>query len=391
MRFALVGPAHPYRGGISHYNTVLAERLMDAQHDVRAISFLRQYPRLLFPGKRQEDESGEPIRVDNERILDPLRPSTWRRAAERAAEFRPDLAVFQWWHPFFGPAFGSVARRLAKRGVPSAFVCHNVLPHEKTPVDRFLARRALREAASFLLHSETDRGVLASIRPGAKTIVSPHPTYDVFLRGGPVDRPVAREKLGLGPEKTILFFGNVRPYKGVEHLVEAMALVRARLDCRLLVVGEFYFDKSSIARRIEALGLSEAITIVDRYVPNEEVKLWFSACDVVVLPYVAATQSGIAQIAFAFERPIVATDAGGLPEVVEHEWTGLVCRAGDSPSLAGALVRYFEEGLEAPFSLHIREDAGRFSWDRLVAAIERLALAARSGADGAGAPGAPVG
>lgn len=375
MRFALVGPAHPYRGGISHYNSLLAERLALASHEVLLVNFARQYPRFLFPGRTQEDESEDAIRAESERLLDPLSPASWRRAADRIASFEPGLALFQWWHPFFGPAYASVANRLLKRsGVRSAFICHNVRPHERSLVDRFVTRRAFRSSSGFLIHAESDRAALEALRPGAPVAVNPHPTYDVFRRGEAVDRATARARLGLGPEKTVLFFGNVRPYKGVPHLVDAMALVRRRIDCRLLLVGEFYFDKAAILRRIEEKGLSPHVTVVDRYVPNEDVKLWFGACDAVCLPYVSATQSGIAQIAFAFERPVIATDAGGLPEAVAHERTGLVCRAGDPRSLAAAIVRYFEERLEAPFVRSIRRESARFSWERLVAAVEGLSL-----------------
>lgn len=379
MRFVLLGPTYPFRGGISHYNTILYQELAKT-HEVTLLSLTKQYPSLLFPGKTQVDESGEAFDVQNERILAPLSPRSWRRTIRRVREINPDLAVFQWWHPFFGPAFGSVARGLAKGSspIPTCFVCHNVQPHESSFVDTKLSRYAFSPISTFLVHSQLDRENLESICPGRPTRVTPHPTYSAFKDGEALERGEARKSLGLNGKPTLLYFGNIRKYKGLPYLVEAMPSILERIDCNLLIVGEFYYDGEPLKTRIRELGLERRVRLVSRYVPNEEVKTYFSASDLVVLPYISATQSGIAQIAFAFERPVVGTDVGGIPEAVLHDKTGLIVPPKDSEALSRAVLRFFEENLSEAFVRNIREDAARFSWSCLVEKLEQLASEAQT-------------
>jgi glycosyltransferase involved in cell wall biosynthesis len=373
VRWALVGPLHPFRGGIAHYGALLAAEL--ARDDaVLALNFTRLYPRLLFPGRSQFDDSEQPIRFEASRLLGSLDPLSWRRAARRLAAFAPDALLMHWWHPFFAPAYGSLARLLRRRRPETRvlFLCHNVLSHEGNRLDRLLARYALGAADACLLHSESDAAFLAELRPGLRRAVHPHPRYEVFRRDLP-SRAEARDRLGVGEgERMALFFGYVRAYKGLDLALEALARVDDP-SLRLWVVGEFYEERAPYEARIRELGIAERVTLVDRYVANEEVPVFFQAADLVVQPYRSATQSGIAQIAAAFARPVLATRVGGLPEQIEDGRTGLLVPPADPAALAAALARFFAEELGPGMETAILAAAERFSWASLAGALRALA------------------
>jgi len=361
----LVGPAYPYRGGIAHSTGLLA-REFAKDHKVLVVNFKRLYPSILFPGKTQFDESDSPFPVDSERVIDTLDPLSFRRAAQTISKFGPDIVVFQWWHPFFAPAYVAIVFWLQRmtRGIGerTVFVCHNVLPHESSPLDRLLIRTAFRSQRSFVVHSLEDRDNLLAIRSDALVEVNPLPTFDMFKRGG-YTRSSARESLGVGGA-VVLFFGLVRSYKGLDVLLEAFARSIRRIPATLLVVGEFYERKERYAARIEELGIGKSVIIIDRYVPDEEVEKYFMACDVVALPYLSATQSAIVQVAYSFDLPVIVTSVGGLPEVVENGSTGYVVPPNDAEALAGAIVEFFERGSPEGMARNIAAARDRFSWDK---------------------------
>lgn len=371
-RYCLVGPAYPYRGGISHYNTRLAGELA-RRAETLAINYSRLYPGFLFPGTTQLDESGRPLAVESRRLVDSINLLTWIRAGAAIVRWRPDAVIVQWWHPFFAPAlFAICATARLRRGTRIVFVCHNVLPHERSGVDVLLARIAFSTAHAFVVQSEEDRRALARVRPGARVALRPMPLFD-FFGTGTLSREAARAAVGEGDGPLLLFFGLVRSYKGVRHLIEAMPLVRERVPARLLVVGEFYEDDRPYRALVERLGLGGCVRFVDRYVPNEEVERYFAAADLVVLPYLSATQSAVAPIAIALDRPVVVTSVGGLPEAVAEGRTGFVVPPGDARAIARAVVSFFEEGWAARMAPHFAEEKRRFSWEALVGAIEELA------------------
>jgi glycosyltransferase involved in cell wall biosynthesis len=383
----LVGPAYPYRGGIAHSTGLLA-REFAKDHEVLVVNFRRLYPSFLFPGKTQFDESGSPFPVKSERLIDTLDPLSFWRAAGRIAKFAPDVVVFQWWHPFFAPAYASIVARLAliARGVRSriVFVCHNVLPHESSPLDRVLIRAAFACPGAFVAHSGEDRDNLLSMRKDARVAVNPLPTFDMFRRGA-WTRESARAALGVDGA-VALFFGLVRPYKGLGVLLEALSKTARSAPATLLVVGEFYEPRQRYTARIEELGIGDRVVIVDRYVPDEEVEKYFMACDVVVLPYLSATQSAIVQVAYAFGVPVIVSAVGGLPEVVDDAQTGLVVPPGDAEALAGAINRFFESGAREEMARNIEAASSRFSWGRCKGAILDLVGGSR-GPDGRAAVG----
>jgi len=376
-KLAVVGLSYPYRGGISHYSTLQVRELRRA-YDVTFLTFSRQYPGFLFPGQTQFDYSARTLVEPNEQIIDTLNPLTWAAAARRLNREEPELIVFQWWHPFFAPPFGSIVRLLQAplRG-RVCFLCHNVMPHEGSRLQTLLTRYAFPARGFYIVHSEQDRQQLLDLRPHATVRKGCHPTYSEFAEGHVSDKRAARRALGLAEDrKTLLFFGLVRAYKGLRYLIEAMVRVRETLDCHLLVVGEFYDDKTQYLELISRLGLSDVITVVDRYVPNEEVGRYFSAADVAVLPYTSATQSGIVQVAFGLNTPVIVTRVGGLPEVVDDGRTGFVVEPESSGALADAITRYYEGDFETGFRAEIARQTDRFGWKEEIAQLEEfLALA----------------
>jgi glycosyltransferase involved in cell wall biosynthesis len=382
MKVAVLGPTYPHRGGIAHYTTLLA-RALAARSDVaslRLVSFRRLYPGFLFPGTTQFDASGEALRppVEPDAMIDSMNPFSWRAAGKRAASGAPYVLIVPWWHPVFGPSLGAAARAARPAGAAGPkrlFLCHNVEPHEATPIDRALSGYGLGAADGFLVHARAEEERLRS-RAGARPIrVHPHPTYDVFSRTPP-DREAARAAVG-ARGRTILFFGYVRPYKGLADLLEALRLARPDAWDTLLVVGEFYEPRDRYAAALADPALRGKVVLVDRYVANEEVASYFAAADVVALPYRSATGSGIAQIAYGAGVPVIATRAGGLEEVVEEGRTGLLVPTQDPPALARAVERFFDQALSAPLRGGVARARARFGWDALVDALFELARACR--------------
>ncbi|PDW03896.1 glycosyltransferase [Candidatus Viridilinea mediisalina] len=378
MRIAVVGPTYPYRGGIAHYTTLLVRHLRAAGHTVPLYSFTRQYPRWLFPGKTDRDPSSTPLKVDCEYILDPMNPLTWWRLYRRIRTDQPDLLVLQWWVPYWTPTLTMLTRWIKNNtSVKIVFICHNVVPHEGGGViDRRLALTALCRGDALIVHSEQDRYRLHALLPYARVIKANLPTY-ADLAGSMV-QPASdlRQGLGLPPgRQIILFFGFVRPYKGLEYLVQAMRAVREHVDAHLLVVGEFWTHPNFYQTYAEEFGVSDAMTIVNRYVANEELQPYFDLADVVVLPYVSATQSAVVQLAFGFGKPVITTRVGGLHEVVQDGVNGLIVPPQDEQALAEAIVRYFNEELAPELTANVRQTAvaQSYSWQQLVSTIEQTA------------------
>jgi glycosyltransferase involved in cell wall biosynthesis len=371
MKIVLIGLTYPFRGGISHYTTLLFRELQRG-HSVNLIALRKQFPDLLFPGKTQHDESDERIEVENEPVLHPLHPWTWYSALLKIREISPELTLFQWWHPYFAPCFGTLALLLKRwTGGRICFLCHNVRPHEATLLDTLLLKYAFIAPDRFIVHSEEDRRNLLSLKPGATVMKTPHPVYDVFKSKTTGGQSEAKRKLGIDGDM-LLFFGYVRRYKGLDYLIEAFPKVVREAPCTLLIAGEIYQDREKVLRMIEESPAKDHIRLMDEYVPNERVGLYFEAADLVVLPYVSATQSGIIQIAYGFNRPVVSTKVGGLPEVVDEGRTGFLAEPKDADDLARCILRFFSERERIDFSGNIEKARERFSWKRLVEVVERI-------------------
>ncbi len=373
MRLGLVTPAPPLRGGPVQYAAQLYAELVRRGHAVWVLGYRRQYPACLFPGRSQREPSAQPLDLPNEPLFDPLRPLSWRRVAQRAQTLALDGLLFQYWMPFFAPGYG-VTAGLVRRWTRARTIllAHNLMPHEHQPGERFLTRWLLQCFDTFIVQSSSVRDDLLALKPQARYAQVPHPTHHLFECS--LAQAEARARLDLPADAPVLLhFGHVRAYKGLRVLLDALPRVRAALPhARLVVAGEFYVDRLPYERQIAALGLTDVVTVVDRFIPHEQVGMYFVAADLVVLPYLRATQSGIAPIAAYHARPVIVTAVGGLPEQVIDGATGYVVPPNDAAALAQAIVRFFAQGDRAAMVERICAERQRATWARLAEAVETL-------------------
>jgi len=379
MKIVIVGTAYPLRGGIAHYVSLLYRTLARRGHDVKVITFKRQYPKILFPGKSQEETRDAGMPLSSETIIDSINPITWMKAGAVAAKFKPDLILFKYWLPFFAPAYGVIARtakRLTrKRGKECtiAFIADNILPHEKRPGDMLFTKFAFRAVDYFIVQSQSVERDLKAVDPKATFVRLEHPIYVIF--GSREDRNQARQKIGIPSDApAILFFGYIRKYKGLDILLRAMPTVLQQLpELRLIVSGEFYDDEQEYRALITELEIpARNLVLATDYIPNAEVSKYFSAANVAVLPYRSATQSGIVQIAYNFDTPVIATDVGGLAEVVINGKSGLIAREATAEAVAEKVIDFFANNLEYKLTRGVIEEKHKYSWDAFAAGIEKF-------------------
>lgn len=389
MKVALIGPTHPFRGGISHYTTLLY-RAMKARHDTAFYAFERQYPDWLFPGKTDKDPSEDGLSEPGARkVLDGYNPLSFARLGLTLRKDPPDLLIIPWWVVFWAPHL--MALYSTFRAKQTFFLVHNVHEHEDHVLKQIITRLVLRRGDRFLVHSRVDEERLLNLLPASSVVRVFHPTYEALgaegrdLDGDETRRSEARRAIASaqGVEldddtPLVLFFGFVRPYKGLPDLVEAIPHIRP--DARIMVVGEFWKDtRAEFDAQVAALGVADRIICVDGYIPNEAVPQYFDAADLVALPYRHGTGSGILQMAFGYRRPVVATRVGSLPDAVRDERTGILIPPHRPDEVARAVNRYFELAPTVPFRDYIDADVRqRFSWDALV---DRIEFMARPGLD----------
>jgi len=378
MRLALIGPTYPYRGGIAQYTACLYTALRREGHDILLVSFRRLYPSLLFPGSSQTDSSACPLEVPHEALLDSVWPASWSAASRKLADFHPDAIVAQWWHPFFGPTYSGVISRLRRRSrVPAVFLCHNVFPHERPRlpgVGRLLAWslvRTFRHVDGFLAHSEELVDQIKDLRQGAVVRRIFHPAYDFYPRTG-------RQQVS-GNRPRLLFFGNVRRYKGLEVFLQALGIVRKEMLFEATVAGEFYIDAAPFRALGSQLGLDDSLVWKDCYIPNEEVPSLFEQADLVVLPYLEATQSGVVPLAYRFGVPVIASNVGGLSEVVQDGRTGYLVPSRNAEALARRIVQYFREKKRDEFEANIERFREQLSWDQVVRTLIEVVEEVKAG------------
>ncbi len=381
MKIALIGPTYPFRGGIAHHTTLLCAALRK-KHDVKFFTFKRQYPQWLFPGRTDKELSplvAEP--GDSEPVLDSLFPTTWWRCAASVRRCHPDLVVFPWWVIFHAPAFRSIIRSVKKdKDVRVLALCHNVEEHERRAFGRAVARHVLGLADGVLAHSRRDAETLRALLPKAAVRTAFLPPFRP-AEAPSISRDEAKRKLGI-EGNVLLFFGFVRPYKGLSHLLDALPLVLRSVPAHLLVVGEFWKGKETALEQINRMKISDNVTIIDRYVANEDVPDYFAAADLVVLPYVKASQSGIVPMANCFGRAVVATSVGGLPDAVDDGATGYLVPPEHPQELANAIVRFFKEDKQTEFERAAVARAGQQSWDKYVEILIELANEVTQGSTG---------
>ena len=370
MKIAILSCFYPYRGGIAQFNANLFEEL-GKTHDVRAFNFSRQYPNILFPGKTQyvtkEDEA---VPVEAQALLDTADPFSWGRTARVIREWGPDLLVLRYWMSWFAPSLGSVARKMAP-GCKVVGILDNVIPHEPHWFDAPLTRRFLKSLDGAVTLCEEVGKDLLELRPDIPHTVLPHPIYTHF--GHKLPRKEAEARLGLPSDRrTLLFFGLIREYKGLDILLRAFDLLDWRYQ--LVIAGEPYGSFDKYRKLIDGGRAPEDVHVFPEYIRDSEVKNYFSAADLTVLPYRSATQSGISSVAIHFGVPMVVTDVGGLRETVGAGGTGIVCDECTPECIAAAIGRYFDDpALQASLRTGINAEKERLSWSRFAQDLTKFA------------------
>ena len=358
MRIAYLSVFYPYRGGIAQYNAHLLAAL-GAENEVRAFNFTRQYPGFLFPGQTQyvtPQDKATP--VESTRLLDTANPFTWRRTGRAILKWKPDMVVFSYWNSYFAPSHIPVARMLHRHGVMTVTVVHNAIPHEPKFFDKPLARRFFKYNDLLVSMSDVVTRDIRSLCPDARILQRQHPVYDHF--GKKMDKKAAQEALGLDPKlRTLLFFGLIRDYKGLDLLIDAMPQLGS--DYQLVIAGECYGSFEKYEAHIAASGCADRIHVFNRYIDDEEVPRFFSAADLCVLPYRSATQSGITAIALHFDVPMVATPVGGLAESIGQPGLGVMAGEASADAIAEA-IRHFFDGSPEAFITNIREIKRTQTW-----------------------------
>lgn len=373
MKVIILGPAWPYRGGIAAFNERLARQYQAEGHDVEVVTFTLQYPSFLFPGSTQYSTDPAPEGLKIVRKLNSINPFSWVSTGRYIKKQRPDLVLSAFWLPFMAPAMGTTLRLARRKGMKRVSILHNLIPHEHRPGDRMFSRYFVGSNDAFITLS---RSVLDDINvfdpKGLKPrCFSPHPIYDHY--GERLSRKEALELIGLREsQRYVLFFGFIRDYKGLDLLLQAMADERMeRLGVKLIVAGEFYGDPKPYQELISRLDIGDRVAMHTDFIPDHEVNRYFCAADLVVQPYKSATQSGVSQIAYHFEKPMVVTRVGGLPEIVPDGKAGFVVEP-DAGQIADAIVRYFDEAWEARLTEGVRDEKKKYSWDKMTSAIASL-------------------
>ncbi|MFT4771376.1 MAG: D-inositol-3-phosphate glycosyltransferase [Cryomorphaceae bacterium] len=357
----LVGPAYPLRGGIAHFNESFANTLAADGYDLKIVSFYLQYPSFLFPGKTQTAEVDPPRDLEIYPLISSINPLSWKKAAKVISSWKPTVVVIRFWIPFMGPALGTIARILRKRGVMVIGLVDNALPHEARPADKILSRYFFKNCDAFFTLSKSVGEDINRLAPGRPVATSPHPLYDFF--GEKVSKIQAIKELNLDPDfRYILFFGFVRKYKGLDLLMEGFAKSGLKSKkVKLIVAGEFYDDSSTYFELAKSLQIEESMVFRNEYIPEAEVKNYFCAAALVAQTYRSATQSGVTQIAYHFERPMLVTDVGGLSEIVPNGKAGFVVDP-QPDAIAESLARFFQNDLEEEFEKNVAVEKERFSW-----------------------------
>lgn len=373
MKIIIVGTAWPYRGGLATFNERLTREFIALGHDASLCTFTLQYPSFFFPGKSQYSDEPRPSGLNIERHINAVNPVNWIRVGMRIRKEAPDILIFRYWIPAMAPCFGTIARIVRGNGKTRVVaIADNVIPHESRFGDRMLSRYFINSMDGFVVMTKQVMNDLLQFDGNKPKILTPHPLYDNY--GALCSKEDARKRLALDPSgKYLLFFGFIRPYKGLDLLLEAMADQRVRnSETKLIVAGEFYTDETPYKEMVERLGIADRIIWHNDFIPNAEVGNWFNAADLVVQPYKTATQSGVTQVAYHFEKPMIVTRVGGLPEMVPDGRVGYVI----SPTpndLADAIVDFYgQEGKETLLITNLREEKYKYTWDKMAHAILSL-------------------
>lgn len=367
-KIIIIGPAFPLRGGgMSTFNERMATAFMQAGHTVSIYTFSLQYPSFLFPGTSQYSTEAAPQGLDIKVLINSINPFNWIKVGNSIRKESPDIIIVRYWLPFMGPCFGTILR-IAKKNRHSKIVCiaDNVIPHEKRPGDKAFTKYFIKPIDAFITMSEK---VLADLKSftNAKATYIPHPLYDNF--GEKISREMARANLAIGKESfVLLFFGFIRKYKGLDILLDAMALLKNKIPhLKLLIAGEFYDDKKQYEDQIKRLGIENDLILNTSFIADNDIKNYLCAANVVVQPYRNATQSGVTPLAYHFEIPMIVTNVGGLPSLVPDNIAGLIAEP-NARSVAEKIEEFYNKG-ENHFLPGLKEEKKKYTWDKMVNSI----------------------
>lgn len=366
MKIIILGSAHPLRGGgIATFNERMASVLQEQGHEVIIYSFSLQYPSFLFPGKSQFTDEPAPAGLNIKSVINSINPLNWIIQGNNIKAEQADLIIVRFWLPFMGPCLGTILRIIRKNKYTKIVsITDNVIPHEKRFGDEVFTKYFLKPIDAFVAMSKEVLNDLKSFS-NKPSVYTPHPLYDNY--GASVNKGEALEKLGLNPsERHLLFFGFIRKYKGLDWLLEAMNDDRIKAEnIKLIVAGEFYGDEEVYTQLIEKFQLHSSVKLYTSFIPNDEVKYYFCAADLVVQPYKTATQSGITQIAYHFEKPMIVTNVGGLAENVPDGKVGYVAEP-NPRSIADAIIKFYEPNSIPELESNIKAEKDKYSWDNFI-------------------------
>ncbi|MBW6482386.1 MAG: glycosyltransferase [Vicingaceae bacterium] len=372
MKIVIIGPAYPYRGGIALFTERLAQQFIQEKHEVEIITFTLQYPSFLFPGKTQFSDSNSINDLSISRKINSINPFSWIKVGKQLKQRQPDMVIFNYWMPFMAPCFGTIASISKKNKITKCIaLTHNIIPHEKRIGDRCLTKLFTSKMDAFLVLSQRVFDDLNNFAPFKPKKISPHPLYDNF--GGEKSKSNAQQALNLASNfKYILFFGIIRKYKGLDILLEAFADERIdKTNIKLIIAGEFYEDEQPYLDLMKKLNIQEHIILKNEFIPDNQVVNYFCAVDIVAQPYRNATQSGVTQIAYHFNKPMLVTDVGGLKEMVPHQKVGYVVEP-NANAVANALVDFFNNHRENDFIEGVKQEKEKYNWNKLTEAIYNL-------------------
>ena len=341
-RVVLIGPVKPYRGGIAHFNDCIEQELIERNYEVLTISWKLRYPAFLYPGKSQFDQDAKRLlSTEPKYLLNFYNPISWVKAIRRIQKFKPDQVIYNWVTPFLAPILFVISMFTKKRSL-NTLICHNVLPHERRIVDIPLAKMVFSQMHKFIVHAELEKEKLIGIKSDANLKLGFHPKYN-FFNSALIYRNIKKSYSLSTDKKVILYFGYVRSYKGLKFLIDALPQIVRQIDCHLFIVGEIWEGRESYLSQIDQLGMTDHISVIDQYIPDSDVGNFFAQSDVVVLPYLSATQSGIAQIAFAFDKPVVITNVGGLKDIGKEHPSCVLISPRDSKAIVDKTLNILKQ------------------------------------------------
>jgi len=361
----IIGPAHPYRGGIATFNERLAQEFASMGIDIDVETFIIQYPSFLFPGKTQYNDKPAPENLNIKRTINSINPFNWIKVGHRIRKEKPDLVIIRYWLPVLAPCLGTIAS-LVRRNKHTIIIClaDNIIPHEHRPGDRLLTNYFMKRIDGLIAMSQSVLKDGNSFRKNLPQGFCPHPIFDNYGEKLPFE--LAKQKLKLDPNiRYLLFFGFIRDYKGLDLLINAFADGRLRkFPVKLLVAGEYYSSPEPYLSLIKEKKLENFIEMRTDFIPDDQVNLYFSAADMVVQPYKSATQSGVTQIGYHFNKSMLVTNVGGLSEIIPDGKIGYVVEP-NSLEIANALVDFYENDRIDEFEANIIEEKKKFSWSNM--------------------------